>query len=212
VHARRTSAEAFNVTATVAGRDRSLPPLVIMTPRSGWYRCASERGGGIVCWLEIMARFRSTRPERDMHFVATTGHELGHLGLRAYLRSRPGLVAGSVGWIHLGANLGASVARTRPGEGNTTQASDDRMEQVLLAALDASGIPVHLRRPAGSSATGEAEIIHQGGGRYVSAIGRNALFHHIDDKGTDVVDPRAIAGFADAFATVAESLSASAVR
>ena len=25
-----------------------------MTPRSGWHANASERGGGLVCWLETM--------------------------------------------------------------------------------------------------------------------------------------------------------------
>src|SRR5262245_47824194 len=50
---KRTRATAFNVTATIEGRNRALPPLVVMTPRSGWYSCASERGGGIVCWLEL---------------------------------------------------------------------------------------------------------------------------------------------------------------
>jgi len=208
-HVQRTSGAAFNVTATLPGRDRSLPPLVIMTPRSGWYSCASERGGGIVCWLELMRRLHANRPRRDVHFVATSGHELGHLGLRAYVRTRAGLFARSVGWIHLGANLGAAVAKTGPGEGNMTQASDHEMEKLLLTALETNGIPVHLRRPVGSVAGGEAELVHKGGGRYVSAIGRNALFHHIDDRGADVVDPAAIAGFADAFAGVAETLVAS---
>jgi putative aminopeptidase FrvX len=156
-----------------------------------------------------MRRLRSNRPQRDVHFVATSGHELGHLGIRAYVRTRTGLVARSVGWIHLGANLGAAIAKTGPGEGNTTQASDHEMEKLLLAALETNGIPVHLRTPVGSVAGGEAEVVHKGGGRYASAIGRNALFHHINDNGTDVVDPAAIAGFADAFAGVAETLVAS---
>ena len=51
---RRTAVEAFNVVTTLAGANRSLPPLVVMTPRSGWWTCASERGGGIACWLELM--------------------------------------------------------------------------------------------------------------------------------------------------------------
>ena len=81
---RRVPAEAFNVTARIAGRNAALPPLVIMTPRSGWYTCASERGGGIVCWLELMRILRQTRPARDILFVASSGHELGHLGLDSF--------------------------------------------------------------------------------------------------------------------------------
>jgi len=47
----RVQGQAFNVTALIAGTDKSLAPLVVMTPRSGWWWCASERGGGLACWL-----------------------------------------------------------------------------------------------------------------------------------------------------------------
>jgi len=51
--ARRVQTTAFNVNASVAGHDPGLPPVVVMTPRSGWWQCASERGGGIAAFLEI---------------------------------------------------------------------------------------------------------------------------------------------------------------
>ena len=73
-HAERTPARAFNVTAVVAGTDKSLAPLVVMTPRSGWWGCASERGGGLACWLEIMRATHAARPARDVVFVASSGH------------------------------------------------------------------------------------------------------------------------------------------
>src|SRR5262249_10886458 len=60
-HVARTAVEALNVTATIAGTDASRPPLVVMTPRSGWWTCASERGGGVVCWLELMRELRALR-------------------------------------------------------------------------------------------------------------------------------------------------------
>jgi len=207
-HVQRTPAEAFNVVTSIEGEDRTLPALVVMTPRSGWYACASERGGGIVCWLELMARFRAKKPRRNIHFVASSGHELGHLGIAAYLQRRPGLVKNSVAWIHLGANLGAAVAKTGPGERNTIQAYDQQLQRLLKTAFDSAGVPVHAEQPLGSVPSGEAEAVHRGGGRYVSAIGRSALFHHIDDHGDDVVDPVAIARFADAFGEVAEALIA----
>ena len=50
-------AQAFNVVAVVSRTDGA-PPLVVMTPRSGWWSCASERGGGFACWLEIMRAVR----------------------------------------------------------------------------------------------------------------------------------------------------------
>jgi hypothetical protein len=60
--AERVQAEAFNVTTKIAGTDKSAAPLVVMTPRSGWWSCGSERGGGLACWLEIMRAARDVKP------------------------------------------------------------------------------------------------------------------------------------------------------
>src|SRR5438093_2073732 len=72
----RSAETSSNVTVKVSGADPRLPPLIVMTPRSGWYACASERGGGIVCWLEVMRAFRAVPVARDVLFVASSGHEL----------------------------------------------------------------------------------------------------------------------------------------
>src|SRR6185436_1003615 len=124
---KRTPATAFNVTTSIAGRDPALAPLVVMTPRSGWYSCASERGGGIACWIELMRALRESNPVRDGVFVASSGHELGHLGINAFVDKRAGIVENSVGWMHFGANIGAA---TDPG--NTVQSSDDQSESRLM--------------------------------------------------------------------------------
>ena len=52
-HVERASTKTFNVVAVASGTNKSLAPVIVMTPRSGWWRCASERGGGLACWLEI---------------------------------------------------------------------------------------------------------------------------------------------------------------
>src|SRR5262245_22548045 len=52
-HATPAATHAYNVIAAVNGRRSNLEPVIVMTPRSGWWNCASERGGGIACWLEI---------------------------------------------------------------------------------------------------------------------------------------------------------------
>ena len=220
----RTAASAFNVTATLAGSDRSLPPLVIMTPRSGWYACASERGGGIVVWLELMRALRQAKTARDVVFVASSGHELGHLGINAFVERRAGIVPKSVAWIHLGANIGAAqgvLVKPAPGaepaippsasipltRGNTIQSSDDAMQRVLEAAMDAQGLRVGVRLPHDRVPGGEAEVVHRGGGRYVSVIGDNALFHNPADRGSAASDARVIARFVDAFVRVATELT-----
>jgi hypothetical protein len=200
-HAERTQAKAFNVVTTVPGTDKSAAPLVVMTPRSGWWGCASERGGGLACWLEIMRAARDAKPVRDVLFVASSGHELGHIGLDTFIERRDGLVAGAKTWIHLGANIGAAQ-----GPGNILQASDDEMESMMAGAMTKAGLRIDGRLPRGTVPRGEAVNVHRGGGRFISIIGKNDLFHNPDDRGPDVVDLNVIERFASAFAAVATSL------
>lgn len=198
----RRDAQAFNVVATISGTERSAAPLVVMTPRSGWWWCASERGGGIACWLEVMRALRDATPARDVVFVASSGHELAHLGIDSFIARRGGIVPGAKAWMHLGANIGAAQ-----GPGNNLQASDDAMEALMADAMAQAGLAVDRRHPRGSTPRGEAENVHRGGGRYVSIIGNNDIFHSTDDRGPEVVDLNAIARFAGAFVVVAKALA-----
>jgi hypothetical protein len=198
----RTEAQAFNVVASVSGAQSGAAPLVVMTPRSGWWSCASERGGGLACWLEMMHAVRDARPVRDVLFVSSSGHELGHLGLDSFVQRRPGLVPAAKAWIHLGANIGAAQ-----GPGNILQASDDEMEQTMARAMTEAGLRIDRHHPRGVEPLGEARNIHRGGGCFVSIIGRNDLFHSPDDRGPEVVDLDGVERFAKAFADVAMLLS-----
>ena len=201
-HAERVQADAFNVTTMVPGTDTSAAPLVVMTPRSGWWSCASERGGGLACWLEIMRATQDAKPVRDVLFVASSGHELGHLGLDTFIERRGGLVPAARAWIHLGANIGAAQ-----GPGNILQASDDEMESMMAGAMTEAGLRIDRRHPRGVEPLGEAANVHRGGGRFISIIGSNDLFHNPSDRGADVVDLDVIERFARVFATVATSLA-----
>jgi hypothetical protein len=174
-----------------------------MTPRSGWYWCASERGGGIACWLEIIRGTAEIPTRRSVVFVASSGHELGHLGIDAFIARRPGITKSALAWLHLGANIGAATELTN----NLLQASHDDLDRLVTDALKSSGVDVARRAPRGAIPAGEAEAVHRGGGRYVSAIGGNTLFHNINDRGAQATSPRAIAGFSQAFIAVARSLA-----
>jgi hypothetical protein len=194
----RNDTAAQNVTAELAGSDISLAPIVVMTPRSGWYWCASERGGGIASWLEIMRSLRQAPLKRSVLFVASTGHELGHLGIDAFIEKRPGIVKHAAAWLHLGANIGAATELNN----NLLQASDDEIDRVLSEAMTNNGLRISRRAPRTNVPAGEAENVHRGGGRYVSSIGGNALFHHITDRGAAAVDPPTIAKFSAAMLDV----------
>jgi len=201
-YTKQTPAEAFNVTASIQGTDRALPPLVIMTPRSGWWTCASERGGGIACWLELMRTMRGMKPARDVLFVASSGHELGQLGIEIYAERRPDLIKHSRAWIHFGANIGAAQD-----PGNIIQASDDEMESIMAERIAAVGLAIDRRVPRGTIPGGEAGVVHRGGGRYMSVIGRNALFHNPADRGPEAVNQNVIARFAAVFTAIAKTLA-----
>lgn len=204
-HATRTRVEAQNVVVSIKGRPSantpSLPPIVVMTPRSGWWQCASERGGGLACWLEALRALAAAGAPRSATFVASSGHELGHLGLESFIHRRSDLVKGAAAWVHLGANIGAAGGRAR------LQASDDAIEQLALAAMTRVGTGQLQRVPRGTVPAGEARNIHIGGGRYVSLLGSSPFFHSQADRWPVAVDQAAVSRYATAVADVVVSLA-----
>ena len=146
---------------------------------------------------------RGMKPRRDVLFVASSGHEIGQLGIEIYAERRPNLIKNSRAWIHLGANIGAAQQ-----PGNMIQASDDEMEGMLAARMTSLGLGIDRRVPRGTIPGGEAGVVHRGGGRYMSIISNNALFHNPGDRGPDAIDPGVIARFADVFTALAKTLAA----
>jgi hypothetical protein len=180
-----------------------MAPLGVMTPKSGWFWCAAERGGGIAVWLAVAQTLAAMRGRgRDVVLLATSGHELGHSGLEAYLLAHPNLAAGAVVWLHLGASIGAAVA---PPLG--LFASDAPLLEQARAALDAAGAGPYRVQPAGLVPGGEARNIAVRGGRYISLAGGHAFFHTPEDR-PDAVDAHALARFASACTALARTLMA----
>jgi hypothetical protein len=234
-HATRQGAQAFNVVSEIRGTDPARPPVCVMTPRSGWHANASERGGGLVCWLETMRAVVASRGPakaghyrnppvasgsgwtvgnppvvsgfsrtsgllRTVRFVASSGHELGHLGLHDYLHRHPALAREAYAWIHFGANIGTSTGDT----GMTP--SDDRLRDAAVRALAPHGLDKIRQSPA-TQVAGEAATIREAGGRFVSFIGANAWFHNPRDLWPDAVDLKAVVSFARATADLTLALA-----
>ncbi len=196
----RSPAESFNVVGLIEGQDRGLPPLIVMTPRSGWWNCASERGGGLACWLEVMRAVHNTEPRRDVVFVATSGHEVGLYGIHAFLESRQDLVRNAYAWIHFGANVGAVQ-----GPIASYAATDELLADRTKSALDKAGI-AHAER--GARFPSESGVVMGQGGTVVALVASgNAVFHLESDRWPETVEVYAVAGYANAFADLVVQLS-----
>jgi hypothetical protein len=198
---RRTAAQAFNIIGKIAGSDPKLAPLVVMTPRSGWWQCASERGGGLACWLEAMRALKAGSPLRECFFVATSGHELGALGLDSYIERHKDLVRRAHAWVHAGANIGAAR------QSNLIQASDDALEHLIVAAMRKEGLTVNRKTNRGAIPIGDVDMIHRGGGNYVSLLCDSEVFHSTGDRWPEAMDMAELARYARAFANVALQLA-----
>jgi hypothetical protein len=202
VHSGRTPARGRNIVATIGGTDPARPPLVVMTPRSSWWHSTAERGGGLVCWLESLRAVIATPPACDVVFTANSGHELGHIGLDAFIARRPGWdrPTGAV-WIHYGANLGATDSEL------TVLSNDDPLRARAVDALAGAGQPPDVLAPATKVPSGETRDIHRAGGHYVTLVGSNHLFHLPQDRWSHAVDTPAVARIAAAAAGLVTALA-----
>jgi hypothetical protein len=196
----RTNVTARNVVVAVPGRDASRAPIVVMTPRSSWWQSTAERGGGLVCWLEALRAVLAAPPAMDVVFTANSGHELGHLGLDDFVARRPGCERAAL-WLHFGANLGADGGRL------TVMSAQDELRAAAAQALRAAGQPQDELAAATRVPSGETRDIHLAGGRYVTLVGSNPLFHLPQDRWPHAVDVAAVTRIAEAAARMVVALT-----
>ncbi|MDE2892263.1 MAG: hypothetical protein OXN86_07170 [Chloroflexota bacterium] len=195
----RVDAPADNVTATIPGTDPDASPVVLMTPKSGWYTCAAERGGGIAVWLEVAGRIAANPGRRTLNLVASSGHELHHLGLDHYIQELGDAAHDVHAWLHLGASIGSR-------NGNPSYAaSDDELFNVATDALNAHGLE---RRafPVGNAGFGEARNIGEINGRFASILGGHPYFHSPQDTYDRCIDPESLAKHTDAVEAIVRSM------
>lgn len=97
---------AWNVTATLARRPGA-KWLVLSTPRSGWFGCAGERGGGLAAWLMLAGWAARADLPVNVALVATSGHEYEYQGGELYIADVAPKPVETTLWVHLGANVAA---------------------------------------------------------------------------------------------------------
>jgi len=170
-----------------------------------WWQSTAERGGGLVCWLEALRALLAFPPLGDVVFTANSGHELGHLGLDEFMSRRPGwerpVAAGGAVWVHFGANIGAV------GGDLSIQSASDDLRALTAAELTRAGRPADRIAPKTLVPSGETRDIHRAGGRYVTLVGSNPLFHLPQDRWPHAVDVAAVARIAAAAAGLVVKLT-----
>jgi len=177
----RESAQSFNIAARVGGAS-SAAPIVLLTPRTGWWESTAERSGGIVAWLAGLAAAsalaRAGRLKREVRGYATCGHELGHVGLEHLMAREDKLVDTAACWLHLGANLG-----TGSNVAMTVRTDDAAAAAAMRALLVAESYPADaIRLEPASTYSGEGRDVAAHGGRVLSLAGANAHFHAASDR------------------------------
>ncbi len=102
--ATRTSVAGVSLIGARPGKGAG---LVISTPMTGWFGSVAERAPGIILARQLAEAY--ARAPFPVWIVASSGHEIGHLGMQQVL----GALAPSPEevrlWIHLGASLGATA-------------------------------------------------------------------------------------------------------
>lgn len=173
--------DVMNVEAEVQGSDASLAPVLVVTPRSGWWGCAVERATSLAGFLELLRVVAACSPRRSALFTANTGHELGHTGSRHFHHSRPNYARCAHLCMHLGADWG-SVRVGDAGPAVLLQVSDEQVEAGVLQAFASQGLEKRvLVAQKGARPVGEARELFDMGARYFSVIGLGHKEFHMEE-------------------------------
>ena len=119
-------------------------------------------------------------------------------GLDAFLDRRPGWLT-TAEFVHFGANIGAT------GGALSVVSCHDDLRGRMSAALTGGGLN---HTSSAVMPNGETRDVHCAGGRYVTLVGSNKLFHLPQDRLPRAVDQAAVVRAAAAAARVVGDLAA----
>jgi hypothetical protein len=186
-----------NVIARKPGRGK---PVVISTPKSGWFHCAAERGSGIAIWLGL-ARWLATT-EMNVVLLAASGHEFDGFGGAQFAKTLAPKPAETALWVHIGANVALHDFALQGGQlvrqaGPPAQRLLAVSEALLAAAAKAFAGQVGYAEPFDidkRKAPGEiAHFQELGYGPLIGMVAASPVFHTRRDlpdvTGPDVLEP-----------------------
>lgn len=158
--------------------------LAVSTPRSGWYGCAGERGGGIAAWLWLARWASKAVTGHNLAFICNSGHEYENLGAAEALKATAPRPADTHFWLHLGANVASQDWHDITGQvlpGIDTQRYLSVTPGLLPLAREIFAGHVGLEAPYSSEtiSAGEQIEILAAGYRNVAAVFGIHRYHHV---------------------------------
>ncbi len=195
---------AFNLIGRI---DRGAPRwLIVSTPRSGWFTCAGERGGGIAAWLDLARWLPGAAPGFNLAFICNSGHEYEYLGAEEMLREIAPRPAETAFWLHLGANVAArdwheAVGEMWPLPGTDSQRYLVASPSLLPAARREFAGLAGLEAPYASDvlSAGELTNVIAAGYPLVAGVFGIHRFHHVAADDERCVDAGEVARATAAF-------------
>lgn len=187
--------------------------LVISTPRSGWHKCAGERGPGVAAWLWL-ARWASTAISNyNLAFLCNSGHEYENLGAAEALRAIAPKPEHTHFWLHLGANVAARDWHETVGQWKVLPGVDSQRflsvsPSVLPLAREVFKGQPGLEAPYSTDTltAGElTEIVHAGYPAVAGVFGIHR-YHHVAEDDDRCVSAENVVRTTAAFQKLLESI------
>ncbi len=190
------AAQAYDVVGRIDGTG---PLVVVSTPYSAWTLAAGERGPGIAYFLAL-ARWAGLRTTAaSWLFVATSGHELGDAGMRAFLAQAPPTSAAAC-WLHLGAAISVYEFEETPAgmERRDRASTGTRLltnrEDFMPALEQGFAAVAHLRPELATNAGGTLRLLFGRGDSAFGLVGGFPYAHTPMDvpavtTGPDILEP-----------------------
>ncbi|WP_249341238.1 MULTISPECIES: hypothetical protein [unclassified Sphingomonas] len=187
--------------------------VAVSTPRSGWYGCAGERGGGVAAWLWLARWASKAVTGHNLAFICNSGHEYENLGAAEALKATAPRPEDTHFWLHLGANVAAQdwhdlTGQVLPGIDTQRYLSVTPGLLPLARAIFAGHVGLEAPYSSETISAGEQIEILAAGYRNVAAVFGIHRHHHVVDDDRRCVSAANVAKTAHGFQRLLERAAA----